>query len=419
MSVLSSYFHRLTTTFVVLFVVLPLMATASTAFKIPSEEEAKRVNENTVGVVFTHEELFHQAVHNMEDELEPYDGLRIVPIMGKNHVQSLYDLLYLKGVDLALVRADALEYLKRQEGNDVIGKVIRNITSISTEKISIFARTDIKTMDDLNGKRVALGLAGSGAYVTGTVVFDLLGVEADLVELGSLEAAQQLRSGELDAMVYLLRESDAVMAAADAESSKRVRNLKTVDGLHILPMPENAQLSTVYTSTTLTAEDLPGVIAADDAVDTYSVDAILAAYKWRADNPRQARVDRFVSALVNSMDGLKTGPYQPLWSRVSFDTETPGVERLDLVDNALAEREIAAAAARQKSFAAREARIEERRAAKVAELEQQKESINQRLREQLSNADSEELVSILKRVDTFLSELDKDGEQIDGETTDN
>jgi len=129
---------------------------------IPTIEEARQVNDNTIGVVFTHEELFHQLVHNMEDVLEHSGGLRIVPIMGKNHVQSIYDLLYLKGVDLALVRADAIEYV-RTKGNDIrIQQFIKSIAKVSEEKIVIIARKGYEKIEDLEGQSVSFGVQGSG-----------------------------------------------------------------------------------------------------------------------------------------------------------------------------------------------------------------------------------------------------------------
>ena len=275
MYILNSHYRiKVTRITLLLMCIVSTSIFAESGIRIPTLAEARSVNDNKVGVVFTHEELFHQLVHNMEDELEGDSGIRIVPIMGKNHVQSVYDLLYLKGVDLALLRADAIEYVSRVGNYPAVKRVVHSIAKVSDEKIMIIARKDYQTLNDLSGQVVGYGEPGSGEYVTGTVAFSVLDIEPDVIEVNSNLAIEKIKSGELAAMIYLLRAPDAIQTGDDLRAANAVFNLDLGDDLHIMEIPETDELSEIYTPTALTSDDLPGLVAEDMTIPTYSVDAL-------------------------------------------------------------------------------------------------------------------------------------------------
>lgn len=377
---------------------------ADSGISIPTQQEAANVNENTVGVVFTHEELFHQLVHNMEDELESSNSLRIVPIMGKNHVQSIYDLLYLKGVDLALVRADAIEYVRTEGGVPDVQQSIKNVAKVSDEKIVIIANKEIDSIDELEGQIVSRGLDGSGEYVTGTIAFKTLGIQPDFVEMNNTDAIQRLRSGELAAMVYLLRAADAIQTGADLIAANAVKTLRLENKLHLLEIPRNDVLSTIYNPATLTIEDLPELIATGVSIPTFSVDAIIAAYNWRDTNPRYQRSTRFINAFVGGLDGLKSAIYQPVWKRVDLGIDVPNVDRLPLVENVVQDRVASQTRLAELKRIAKEQEEAEARAAKIAELVRKRDEISERLGQVLNEADSADLEQMLSRLNKILGE---------------
>jgi TRAP-type uncharacterized transport system substrate-binding protein len=387
-----------------LLAVLP--AYADHAVIIPSRQEAAKVNSNSVGIVFTHEELYHQIVHDIEDEVESGSGLRVVPTMGKNHVQSIYDLLFLKGVDFALVRADAIEYVRRYGDFPNIQSLIRSFTKISEEKIVIIARSEINSIDELVGKPVSFGVAGSGEFVTGSIVFDSLGIESQHRELDNADAIEELKSGELKAIIYLLRSADAVQSSADEEAKKRIRNLKKMDGVHVLELPDSDDLKANYRPVALTHDDLPGMIEDEAELASYSVDSILAAYNWASDVPRYKKVVRFAAAFIDNLENLQSGPYQPAWSRVELDSETPNVIRLAVIDNVIADRERKERdllLAEERRIAAEKEAVQ---ANKIAELVKQREEITSRLGEKMSTADTEELEQLLDQLAKFMQKLE-------------
>jgi len=377
------------------------MAFADAKFSIPSRAEARKVNENKIGVVFTHEELFHQLVHNMEHELEHDSGLRIVPIMGKNHVQSVVDLLFLNGVDLALVRADAIEYVRRHGDTPNIKRVVNSVAKVSEEKIMVIARKDYKTLAELDGQVVGVGLPGSGEYVTGSIAFETLNIKPNRIAVNNVTALEKLRTGELAAMVYLLRAPDAPQLGDDRKAADAILNLQLGDELHILEIPESDALSQIYTPDSLSSLDLPGVIDENELIATYSVDAVLAVYKWSSRNKRRKQTQRFVKALVDGIEGLQTDRHQPAWKRVDLAESTPNVTSSALVKTALEAKAVEQArlAEAQKELNAKLSSEE-----KFEQLIIERNNLENIIGAELSQADADELKRLLEELNTFLKQ---------------
>lgn len=373
---------------------------------IPSRQEAARVNTDTIGVVFTHEELFHQLVHDMEDALEPVSGLRIVPVMGKNHVQSIYDLLYLKGVDLALVRADAVEYVKRKGDYGRIERFVNSVAKLTEERLVVIAGKDIESLQDLDGEIVAFGVPGSGEFVTGAIAFDTLGIEVDAIEMDGVSALDEVRDGLISAMVYLLRAEDSIQTGSDLLTAQAVAQIDADDELHIIPIPANDAMSEVYHSTELNHQDLPGLIPEGETVESYLVDVILAGYRWKADNPRYDKSVRFVNALLDSLESLQSEDFQPGWSEVGLPQSQPTVEPLPVVASILKEREELAAQQADQMKAEQENAALEERQQQAAKIVAAREQLSTALDRSLDEDKIDELERILDELSQILDETE-------------
>jgi TRAP-type uncharacterized transport system substrate-binding protein len=72
------------------------------------------LNANTTTVITgTIGGTYVQIGADLASMLDDGEKLRILPIVGRGSVQSLADILYLKGVDLGIVRSDTLDYLEK------------------------------------------------------------------------------------------------------------------------------------------------------------------------------------------------------------------------------------------------------------------------------------------------------------------
>ena len=94
------------------------------------------------------------------DSGEQYQDMRVIPVVARGKVQNLWDILYLKGIDMGFVQTDVLAYLEDDPRINSIKNRIRFITVMFPAEVHIVARKDIKTLQDLAGKKVSINARG-------------------------------------------------------------------------------------------------------------------------------------------------------------------------------------------------------------------------------------------------------------------
>jgi TRAP-type uncharacterized transport system substrate-binding protein len=86
----------------------------------------ERPNANTVTVMTgTIGGTYVQFGADLASVLDDGDQMRVLPIVGRGSVQSIADILFLKGVDLGIMRADTLDYLERKGYTGNIPRPVR------------------------------------------------------------------------------------------------------------------------------------------------------------------------------------------------------------------------------------------------------------------------------------------------------
>jgi len=404
-------------------------------YAIPDVVKASQVNEDTVGLIFSPDDIFESAVRNLDAEIEAHKGPRLIPILGKNHVQNVYDLLYLKNVDVALIHSDAIEYVKRIGNFPTVGNVIKALVNIHQGKIVILGGKGIQSVEDLEGKKVAMGYYTSGAFITGSVIMDMLDINVESVFGSVAESLEKLESGEIAGMIYLLHDEEegAHGDHDDDEENEEgheeeeghddeehgheaghddhpgLEDILAFDGagdVSVLALSQNEILDGVYSSTEVTAQNLPLLLDEGESVASYKVNTILAAYRWRANNPRYTKTQSFVNAFLDTEEHLKTGPQGEFWNTLDMKNAIPGVDRLALVDEVMDIREVQ----RQAEIAAEreqaQAKLEAERLLRLEKLKSQQEVIEQLIDQRVDDADLAELESLLEELNSFVDKLD-------------
>ena len=100
--------------FRIILTALTLLSFAASARTEESTKAAKPPPPTVIGVVTSDQSgTYLRIAADMGKVLDnPTTGLRILPITGDGSIQNITDLLYLKGVDLAIVQSDVLAYIK-------------------------------------------------------------------------------------------------------------------------------------------------------------------------------------------------------------------------------------------------------------------------------------------------------------------
>src|SRR5208282_4523150 len=91
---------------------------------------------------------------------------RVLPVVGKGSLQNLTDLLLLRGIDVAIVQADVLDYASQQNYFRGIEAWLTYIAKLYNEEFHLLARPDIKGIADLANQKVNVDLRGAGTAIT-------------------------------------------------------------------------------------------------------------------------------------------------------------------------------------------------------------------------------------------------------------
>ena len=291
----------------------------------PEASVRERKNRWTVGVAGG---LLSGTYMTFADELaqvlDDGENLRILPIVTYGAASNLDDLLYLRGVDVAVTQSDVFEYFRTQRKTPNLENRIHYIIRLPVSEMHVLAREEIKSIEDLRGKKVSFGPAGSASSLTGTIVFQRLGVQVEQVLYDNPTALQKLKSGELAALVRVIGKPIDFFAKIPPNS-----------GLHFVPIPFSKVFADYYTVGELTKQAYPTLVTEGDRVDTIGVPAVLAVFNWPRNTDRYQRVQKFVEALFTKWDKFQQPPRHPKWRDANLAATVPGWTRWSVADEML------------------------------------------------------------------------------------
>lgn len=286
-----------------------------------------KMNENTVGVAGG---LLSGTYMTFADELaqvlDDGENLRVLPIVTFGAASNLDDLLYLRGVDVAITQSDVFEYFRTQRKTSNLENRIQYIIRLPVSEMHLLARNDIKSIEDLRGKKVNFGPAGSASSLTGSIVFQRLGVQVEQALYDNPTALQKLKTGEIAALVRVIGKPVDFFNKIPADS-----------GLHFVPIPFSKTFADYYTVGELTHKEYPSLVPADGRVDTLAVPAVLAVFNWQknVNADRYRRVAKFVEALFTNWDKFQHPPRHPKWRDVNLAATVPGWTRWSVAEDML------------------------------------------------------------------------------------
>jgi len=253
-------------------------------------------------------------LHAMEDLANILDDgatRRIVPVVGKGTTQNLSDIRLLRGIDLGIVQIDAFAMSKTQGSSPE--NSLTYICKLYNEEFHLLARDSIGTINDLEGKSVNFDVPGSGASITGPLVFQKLKIHVDAASLDPALALEKLKSGEIAAMVVVSAKPTPLFAMLQPKS-----------GLHLLAVPFVPE-GKDYMPARLTSEDYPNLV--QQPTDTIAVGTVLVVANLVPGTERYRNVANFVDAFFTQFSKLLEPPHHPKWREVNLAAEAPGWRR--------------------------------------------------------------------------------------------
>jgi TRAP-type uncharacterized transport system substrate-binding protein len=240
--------------------------------------------------------------------------MHVLPIVTRGPTENVNDLLYLRGIDAAIINSDSLEEYKSQVPQ--IQQRIAYLLSLFPSELHIFVRPEIRSLADLAGKKVNFNTQGTAAAYSGPLIFSRLGLAVEKMFIPHPVALEQMKRGEISGVVFVTSKPvDAFVKG------------KWEQGFRFLPVEFGPKFEDYYLPAYLDSTDYPNLIANGERIATIAVPTILPSFNWRPGSPRYRGVTRFVDELFSRVDKLKSPGFDARWKDVNLTARVPGLER--------------------------------------------------------------------------------------------
>jgi len=225
------------------------------------------------------------------------EGIPIEVIQTNGSFDNI-NLLAAGKVDLAIMQLDVLrfvtEIMLKESGLNILeeAKVALNLY---LEEIHVIAKNpDIRMLQQLQGKRVAVGPEKSGSALTAEVLLAGFGVKVDPIFDSPEGAAKKLDQGEIDALIFI---GGAPVPA--------FRNLDA--SFHFVTMPVDSGLDQIYPKKTIAKSVYPWT----DEVNTHAVPSVVMT-RNRTENDYVSTMQRLVLSILSQKENLDSTGH-PKW----------------------------------------------------------------------------------------------------------
>jgi TRAP transporter TAXI family solute receptor len=245
------------------------------------------------------------------------EGLRLVPVAGSGGLENLQDLLFLRGIDMAIVPANALVHAKASGAlGGGLPQRTAYIASLYGEEVHVLAGRGVASLTDLQGRKVAVPADDGTAQFTARDIFRRLGVEVEQVGMGAAEAIGEMRTGEIAATVLVGGKPLPFVSALPKDGS-----------VQLIGLPFSGALEEGYSPAVFQPDDYPALVAPGALVETLAVGTVLMAHSESSSEEQARRIARFVPALFGAMSRLAVSQRHPKWKEVNLGAALPGWPR--------------------------------------------------------------------------------------------
>jgi TRAP transporter TAXI family solute receptor len=220
---------------------------------------------------------------------------------------------------LAIVQQDTLDYLKQAASADTkLQDIVRNIRYVFplySEEVHLVTTkgSGIKSLRDIAGKRIAIGEAESGTYLTASFILLLSAIEVKRVEIGQIEGLRRLLLPAQDP-----NRIDALFYVAGAPVKLFAENPALRDQLAGVAIDDPAVLER-YNASQLTSDDYGWI---ENKLSTVRVRSVLMTYDFQLEQCQN--VGMVANRVKANLKALREGAGHAKWNEVELNAPLPG-----------------------------------------------------------------------------------------------
>ena len=264
------------------------------------------------------------------------EGLNIEVKPSLGSLENIRRMSSKENAGISVVQSDVIEYLANSKSNvnKTVLKNLRLVFPLYNEEVHLLARGGIKSLAELEGKRVVVGRLGSGTFVTASNILSHVGVTVIPVhDLSPQDAYQGLLLSEVDAVFFVGGKpisyiNGLLEMKIDEKLSKYAKEI------HLVPL-DDERLNDSYAKASITPSDYvssDGVARLTDVtVPTVAVKAVLVSHDFTTKQNgyyqmRCAQIDQLNTLVRDNLELLASGgvngdEFHPKWGQVDLDQE--------------------------------------------------------------------------------------------------
>jgi TRAP transporter TAXI family solute receptor len=258
--------------------------------------------------------------------------LEVVPSQGG--LENIQALTRRPGTQLGIVPSDVLDFVTTFSDDPELRSMaaLMLVFPLYREEVHVLARPEIRTLADLQGRRVAMGAPDSGTLLTATLLLGTAGIKpAEEMRIGGEEALAALRDERVDAMIHVAGQPAALFKDKVAIE----------DALHLVPV-DHPTLRRLYPVAAIPADTY--YPWQPEEVPTVAPRALLMTLRWTEPGYQEEAcrlVGKIARIVADNLDRLRREGH-PKWREVGIEAEAAsgsGWERSPCVEQALADPE--------------------------------------------------------------------------------
>ncbi len=244
------------------------------------------------------------------------------PTLGVNKsagsLENLVGIMKQRNTQFGIVQSDMLEYVRTYAIDDPdLQRYVSRLQvmfPLYNEEVQILTNRGVTSLSDLSGKKVAVGRADSGTFLTASIILDILRVDdAIRIKIGPADALPMLLNGEIDAVFNVSGVPTKLFSDPTIDGSK----------FHLLDILEPELLAT-YTATKIPGGTYP---FQPEQANVVAVRAVLMTYDYKPGGNKYNRqsckaVSDLSSIILTNLESLKKFGHQK-WKDVDLSQLPP------------------------------------------------------------------------------------------------
>lgn len=246
---------------------------------------------------------------------------RVIPVVGRGGVRNIADLLAGRGVDMAFLTLDTLDYAQAQNLFPNLATRISYVAKLNYVEFHLLVRPDITSIANLAGQVVDVGPPAGSTAITADRLFKLLKLSIVPSNDEAAQAITRLRRGEIAGVAFVGGKPAPLLRLANT------------DGLQLLPIPLTADVIAAYVPSQLSATDYPGLVPRSAPVDTVAVATGLFVGPVPSGSEQYRKLANVVDTFFTLFQTLLAPGHDEKWAEVNLSSQIPGWQRFPPADD--------------------------------------------------------------------------------------